>query len=175
MNTRTRTAARRMAAVALMLIAAFTQATAQQGAPPVGCMDAALRTQALTIKEHYQKQGFDLFRDAMFTMERDQQMPVILTLERGQIYEVVFIAHPQFKSMMLRLFDGQDNNLKELEAVRNRDQPNYLIYTFTPTKTDNYLIMSSQNTKLRQMCGAFFILKADPKKAGNDVKHYTGG
>lgn len=165
----------RMAAVAAVLTTLTFSAGAQQAAPPLGCMDGAIRTQAQTIKEHYQKQGFDLYRDAMFTMERDQQVPVILTLQRGQIYEIIFVAHPAFKSMKLNIFDGQDERVKELEGVRNRDQPNYLIFSFTPTKTDNYLIMSEQNTKLRQMCGSFFVLKADPKKAGNEVIHYSGG
>lgn len=144
------------------IFATADETRAQQGQPKVGCMDQQIRLQADEIKQHYIAQGMEVMRDAMLSMESQTPYPVMLNLERGQLYQVVFVAHPEATRLFLELYDGADRKMKEIMQSYGRGQPTYVTFTFMPEVSDLYMFVMRQKWKTKDMCGSFSILK--PKK-----------
>lgn len=139
----------------------------------VGCMDKNVRLQADEIKQHYTAQGFTVYRDAMLNMQSDEPLPVVMSMAKGQLYQIIFVGIPAEWKMKMEIFDGGDNKVDEQFVMRSRQQPNYILYTFTPQQSDNYLFTFLQKLKHEQMCGSVTILKLSPDHASAVIKPYT--
>ena len=145
----------------LAFIASFTT-IAQR--PNVGCMDKNIRLQADEIKQHYTAQGFVVYRDAMLNMESQVPSSVIVELEKGEMYQIIYVGTPEVYRMNLEMFDQSENKLLERFVFKNRQQPNYILVNFIPERTDAYLFSMQQKLKNRRMCGSFCILRMGPDK-----------
>jgi len=155
------------AAICFSTIFTAQQAAAQKNtSASVGCVDPAIRTQAQEIKQHFQKQGFVVYRDAMISMSSMEPYPVIVQLQKGQFYQIIFVGNTADSKMRIDIYNGQDQKMDEKLVMRNRDQPNYISYSFIPETTDTYMFMLLQRLKNKDMCGSFTImqLKTDSNK-----------
>ncbi|XZF14820.1 hypothetical protein ACTHGU_01675 [Chitinophagaceae bacterium MMS25-I14] len=141
----------------------------------VGCMDPSIRLQSQEIKQHFLKQGFVVYKDAMISMSSMEPYPVIVELQRGQFYQIIFIGNIGDSKMRLEVYNGHDQKIDEKLVMRNREQPNYITYSFVPEQTDSYLFTLMQKMKNKDMCGSFTILqlKSD-KKEPAPVVPYEG-
>ena len=155
-------------AAALLSIPGF-HARAQKAAPPkVGCMDAQIRLQADEIKQHFLAQGMEVFRDAMIGMESQVPYPVMINLQQGQLYQIIYVAHPEATRLFLDVYDGTDRKVKEIMQSYGRGQPTYVSFTFVPETSDMYMFVARQKWKNNDMCGSFTILK--PKAGTKSVQ-----
>lgn len=139
---------------------------AQQNAS-VGCMDASIRLQSQEIKQHFLKQGFEVYKDAMISMSSMEPYPVIVDLQKGMFYQIIFVGNVGDSKMKMEVYDGHDTKLDEKLVMRNRDQNNFISYSFTPEQSDTYMFLLLQKMKAKDMCGSFTILKlkGDQKNA----------
>ena len=140
--------------------------------PVVGCIDRSVRLQADEIKRHYTDQGFTVYRDAMINMESMVPSQVMLELQRGKTYLVVFVGHPAAQRMNLEVWNSDDHKIGEKSTARNREQPNYIIYNITPASTDAYLIIVMQKLKQEHMCGSISILGLETNGKEVAIKPY---
>lgn len=151
-------------------------ATAQKSASnaSVGCIDPAIRAQAQDIKQHFQKQGFVVYRDAMISMSSMEPYPVVVQLQKGQFYQIIFVGNAMDSKIRIDIYNGADQKIDEKLVMRNRDQPNYISYSFIPESTDAYMFMLLQRLKNKEMCGSFTImqLKTDNKQQPTPVTQY---
>ena len=154
------------------LIALFASFTAIAQRPTVGCIDKSIRLQADEIKHHYTDQGFAVYRDAMVNMESMTPMPVMVEMQKGYLYQIVFVGHSAVSRIKMEVFDGGDHKVDEKFVMRNRQQPNYLIYTFSPQRSDTYLFTFMQKLKNENMCGSLCILKMDSNKKQAEIKPF---
>ena len=160
-------------AIALLSACSFL-AHAQKSAPPkVGCMDAQIRLQADEIKQHFLAQGMEVFRDAMIGMESQIPYPVMINLQRGQLYQIIYVAHPQATRMFLDIYDGQDRKMKEIMQSFGRGQPTYISFSFVPETSDMYMFVARQKWKDNDMCGSFTILKPKAGASSIQLRQYT--
>ena len=150
-----------------------TQQQQNENPSGLGCIDPVVRLQAQNIKDHYTKQGFTIFKDAMVSIESMTQYPVIVGLKQGELYQICYVANPSYQNMHMTLYDGNDVIIDKRDNFKNREEPNYFIMPFTPTSTDEYLITIIQKIKNKTLCGNFFILRADPSKTPETVEPYT--
>lgn len=146
---------------------------AQQKAS-VGCIDGAIRLQAQEMKDYYLKQGFEVFRDAMISMSSMEPYPVIVQLQKGTFYQIIFVGNTADSKIKLELYDGHDNKLDEKTVERNREQPNYISYSITPENSDTYMFMLMQKLKNKEMCGSFTILQLKSDKKNVSITPYQG-
>jgi hypothetical protein len=158
------------AAFCFSAICTTQQAVAQKGNPSasVGCVDPAIRTQAQEIKQHFLKQNFVVYRDAMISMSSMEPYPVIVQLQRGVLYQIVFVGNAADSKMRIDIYNGADQKMDEKLVMRNRDQPNYISYSFVPEQTDTYMFMLTQKLKNKDMCGSFTIMQLK-SQAGKPV------
>ena len=167
----------------LLAVVAFvavfhTDAAAQQKEPAtaaVGCIDPAIRLQGDAIKQHYVSQGFKVYRDAMLNMESMTPFPVVVQLNRGQLYQIIYVGHPAATNHRMVLYDGSDRQLDE-QAVSRRhgsEPTNYIIYSFVPERTDMYMFTFLSRLKREKMCGSLCIVAVDGNKSGLKYMPYT--
>lgn len=157
----------RFAVLFMALLSLGSSAFSQQ--TRVGCVDKNIRLQADEIKQHYVQQGFTVFRDAMISMESMSPAPVVVQLTKGQLYQVIFVANENASKMRLEIFNGRDQKIEEKTASRNREQPNFIQFSFIPNQSDNFLFVLMQKWKAKDVCGSFCILKANAEP-GKEVK-----
>jgi hypothetical protein len=156
---------------------AFTNtvsAQAKQAEPLVGCVDPSVRQLAEHIKHHYTDQGFITARDAMIHMKSLDAFPVMLELKKGQLYQIIYVGQANGTVHKMVLYDGNDNVLKEKEIYKQKGElpGNYIIFEFTPDRTDTYLLMVMTKLKNKDFCGSITILTPDPAKGHIDYKPF---
>lgn len=163
---------RSLFACALFAAAFSPSLKAQTAGSRLGCRDAVVRQQAEEIKQHYLSQGFELLRDAMITMNSQEPFPVTIQLNRGSLYQIVFVANKDAQRLKMEVYNSADELLGERTGLK--DQPNYLIYTFSPERTDMYFLSIMQRLKSKEgLCGSLFILRLAKEQA--TVVPYSGG
>ena len=145
-----------VAAATVLLIFSFSNSKAQDQ-PNVGCIDKAIKLQAEDVKQGFIKQGLTVYRDAMIGMESQTPFPIEVKLVQGHLYEFLFVGSLD-ASTKLELFDGEDQNVGS-KSLAKGEAPGYIIYSFTPSKTDMYLLMLTQKLKHGTMCGSFTIME----------------
>jgi hypothetical protein len=153
----------------VLLIVPFSVQAQRQS---VGCMDKGIRLQADEIKQHYVNQGCGVYRDAMLNMSSMTPSPVVVQLEKGEMYQIIFVGTLEVYRMNLEMFDANENKLIERFVFKNRQQPNYIIVNFIPERSDDYLFTLMQKLKNRDMCGSFCILKMKSDKKNALVTPY---
>jgi hypothetical protein len=123
----------------------------------IGCVDKYVRLQAEELKLGFTKHGMEVYKDANVSMHADEPYPVAVQLNKGVMYQMIFVGNMAAKEVRLELFDGEDKKMGMKET--KKDDPNYIIYSFIPEKTDMYLVVLSQRAKNKEMCSSFTILR----------------
>lgn len=118
------------------------------------CNDPLIKSTADNLKEGYLKQGMTLYQETMLDMTSMEPTPIAVRLYEGVAYQLVYVGAEHTNKLIFQLFDGKDNKIDE-QRERGKD---YLIYQFTPNKTDIYLINLYQKKGVRDMCGYFGVL-----------------
>lgn len=148
---------------------------AQDARQPVGCIDPTVRLQADAIKQHYLKQGFKVYRDAMINMESMVPFPIMVQLARGHLYEVIFVGNPRATNHRMMVYDSEDRKFDEKFTSRRHGEEatNYIIYEITPERTDAFVFEFMTRLKNENFCGSVCILAADATKGEVKYTPYT--
>lgn len=144
------------AATIILATVSFSKTFAQEQ-PNIGCIDKAVKLQAEDVKQGFIKQGMTVYRDAMINMESQTPFPIEVKLVQGHLYEFLYIGNSDANTK-LELYDGDDQNIGTRSLAKG-ESPGYIIYSFTPSKTDMYLLMLSQKLRHDTMCGSFTIME----------------
>lgn len=147
----------------LFILAFSAQVSAQTNA--VKCVDPDVQGRAENIKSTYEKQGKVVFQESMLSMTSMEPAPIAVRLQQGITYELIFVGSSQASRMMLEIFDGADKKLDH----KIEKNASHLLYTFTPNKTEVYLITLTQKKGTKNMCGYFGIMVKKPAQSGPKV------
>lgn len=150
--------------VSLFILISCSWASAQI-IPVLGCNDGAIRLQAEQIKQNFKSQGLEVYKDAMIEMESRQPSPIAVQLTKGVLYQMVYIGSKDSKKISFELFDGNDKRIEE-KTLKDPGANNLLIYSFTPDKTDLYLVILIQIKGTQNVCGSFSIMQPSTKQKG---------
>lgn len=101
--------------------------------PALGCDDKAMRIQSQQLKHDFASQGLSVYKDAMISMESHQPFPVAVQLDKGKLYQLIFIGSRDAKKISMELFDGSDKKIDE-RVIKNPKEQNFVVYSFTPEK-----------------------------------------
>lgn len=173
---------RSLVSATLILSACTAPAAAQRGSAPaeprqsVGCQDPVLRAQAVDIKKHYSEQGFKVLQDAMINMESMVPFPIMAQLQRGQLYEIIFVGQQAATNHRMVMYDGDNRKVDEKFVFKKSgvDVTNYIIYEFIPERTDLYLFEFMTRLKNKEFCGSVCIVAADRSKGEIKYTPFTG-
>jgi ssRNA-specific RNase YbeY (16S rRNA maturation enzyme) len=143
---------------------------AQKQAPRIGCKDAALLVQSTEQKESLTKQGFEVLNDAMLSMDSREEFPVVVRLQAGTYYQVVFLGNTRSKHMNLDLYDTQKEAILHKEQQPLNQTSNVISFSFTPATSGDYSFLLSQVMKQevfkarQSVCGSFTIFRLKQTK-----------
>ena len=126
----------------------------------LGCIDRDLKVQSEEPKNSFKKQGLNVFRDAMFTMQPLTPTPVGVQMVKGRMYQLIYVASKRASRADLEIFDGNDKKI--VSKRMDKGGYNYIVYSFIPDKTDLYLVVLNQKFKGKNACGSFTILHDGP-------------
>lgn len=144
----------------LVLLCCFTpQFSFAQNPQQIGCIDPAIRQQAITLKEKYAAQGFETMRDGMLGMQSEMAFPVVVNLKKGVFYQIIFISNARASKLSVESYNGNDEKIDTHSSKVKDGEPNYVSFSFMPDKTDAYLFMLMQKMKSKKICGAFVIMQ----------------
>lgn len=152
-------------ALLLLCICSSYATTAQNNAPNIGCKDATLIVQSADLKKSLIQQGFEVINDAMLSMDPRDAFPVIVRMQSGVFYQIVFIGNPRSKKMSLELFGTEKEPLMEKKLEPYNQGSNTISFSFTPATSGDYTFILNQAMKQQLFkasitaCGSFSILR----------------
>ena len=113
-----------------------------------------------SIKKVSTEQGYVLLREASVQMESEYELPVVLPMTAGTIYQFFFIGDPSSKLYEVRMYDWN-----ERQVVYKRNQwgdvdGNIISYTYTPQFSEYHMIKPVQvNKQKKKLCGYVMLMK----------------
>lgn len=128
------------------------------------CFDTTLKRQADNAKEHFAKEGYVLVREATMTMESQYEMPVIVPLTEGSLYEFVFIGDVNSKLYEVRMYDWDE---RQVVYKKNGMESNVIAYNYVPFSTEYHVIKPVQVSNIRkkkELCGYIMMFKKVKKE-----------
>jgi hypothetical protein len=131
------------------------------------CNNEAIKLIADSVKQELSKNGFSLLREASMAMESEYEMPVIVPLNDGSWYHIVFIGDVSSRLIELRMFDwnekqviyqkSKNDNIVDSDGNNN----NILSYTYAPKFSEYHMIKPVQinKKKKKDICGYIMLFK----------------
>ena len=123
--------------------------------PKTGCIDVNIQGQADGIKLGLSKQGHIMFQEGVFQMTSMEPTPIAVKMSQGISYQLIFVGSENSNRMIMELYDGKD---RKIDEKVERGSSNSIVYTFTPSKTDIYLVTLIQKRATKDMCGYFGVM-----------------
>jgi len=148
----------------IFLYSGATFAQQQQPQANIGCMDKTIIVKANGLMQAFKNQGMETYKDAMVTMSSETPFPVAVQLDKGVLYQLIFVGSLESSKTKMELYDGEDKRIAQ-KILKKGQEPGYIIYSFMPDKTDMYLVVLSQKWKNKNMCGSFSIMQQPNKNA----------
>jgi hypothetical protein len=131
------------------------------------CNNEAIKRQADSMKAELTKLGFAVIREASMSMESEYEMPVIVPLNDGDWYHVVFIGDESSRLIELRMFDWNEKQVIYQKSKNDHivdpdgNNDNILNYTYIPKFSEYHMIKPVQinKKKKKDICGYIMLFK----------------
>lgn len=113
-----------------------------------------------SLKKVYAAQGFSLLREASMTMESEYEMPIVLPMTQGTLYQFIFIGDPTSRLYEVRMYDWSEKQVIYKKNQWGDVDGNIISYDYVPKFTEYHMIKPVQvNKNKKKMCGYVMLLK----------------
>lgn len=125
------------------------------------CQDDLINKQVDSLKNTYGKDGFVLLKEASITMESEYEMPVIVPLTQGSLYQFVFIGDYTSKLYEVRMFDWDEKQVVFQQKRWGDIDGNVISYSYTPKLSEFHMMKPVQvnKQKKKNLCGYVMLFK----------------
>ncbi|TMI74219.1 MAG: hypothetical protein E6H09_04670 [Bacteroidetes bacterium] len=125
------------------------------------CKDDLISKQADSLKTLYSKDGFSLLKEASITMESQYEMPVIVPLNKGSLYQFVFIGDYTSRLYEVRMYDWEENQVAFQQKRWGDVDGNIISFYYVPGRTEFHMMKPVQvnKTKKKGLCGYVMLFK----------------
>jgi hypothetical protein len=125
------------------------------------CKDDLISKQADSLKIVYAKDGFVLLKEASIAMESQYEMPVIVPLNKGSLYQFVFIGDYTSRLYEVRMYDWQENQVAFQQKRWGDVDGNIISFFYVPQLSEFHMIKPVQvnKTKKKGLCGYVMLFK----------------
>jgi hypothetical protein len=125
-----------------------------------GCSDLYIIHQADSVKQEFSKQGFIVVKEASMTMASEFEIPVIIPLTEGTLYQFVFIGDASSKSYEVRMFDWDEKQVAYQKKQLGDVDGNVISYSYIPKLSEYHMMKPVQvNNGKKNCCGYVMLLK----------------
>lgn len=113
-----------------------------------------------SLKNLFSSEGFVVLREASMSMQSEYEMPIVVPMTQGALYEFVFIGDPSSKLYEVRMFDWNEKQVVYQKKMWGDVDGNIISYAYTPQFTEYHMIKPVQvNKTKKKLCGYVLLLK----------------
>jgi hypothetical protein len=125
------------------------------------CKSVTIQSQVDSLKSLFAKDGFVVLKEASITMESEYEMPVIVPLQQGSLYNFVFIGEPTSRLYEVRMFDWSEKQVVYQKKLWGDIDGNIISYSYIPKFTEFHMMKPVQINKKqkRNLCGYVMLFK----------------
>ena len=125
------------------------------------CNDTSIQKQVDSLKKLFAAQGFSVMREASIMMESEYEMPVVIQLQQGSLYQVVFIGDYTSKLYEVRMYDWDEKQVAYHKKQWGDVDGNVISYSYIPKFTEFHMIKPVQVNKKKKkgLCGYVMLLQ----------------
>ncbi|MBA2329520.1 MAG: hypothetical protein H0V91_07870 [Flavisolibacter sp.] len=125
------------------------------------CKSVTIQTQVDSLKTLFAKDGFVVLKEASITMESEYEMPVIVPLQQGSLYNFVFIGEPTSRLYEVRMFDWNEKQVVYQKKLWGDIDGNIISYSYIPKFTEFHMMRPVQINKKQKknLCGYVMLFK----------------
>ena len=123
--------------------------------------DEFINKQVDSLKNFYGKDGFILLKEASITMESEYEMPVIVPLTQGSVYQFIFIGDYTSKLYEVRMFDWDEKQVVFQQKKWGDVDGNVISYSYVPKISEFHMMKPVQvnKQKKKNLCGYVMLFK----------------
>jgi hypothetical protein len=148
-------------AVFVLLFAVFGYSVmAQEVIKQESCDISSMRNAIDSLKNIYSSQGFVVLREASMTMQSEYEMPIVVPMNQGSLYEFVFIGDPTSRLYEVRMYDDNEKQVIYKKNMWGDVDGNIVSYAYIPQFSEYHMIKPVQvNKNKKKLCGYVLLLK----------------
>lgn len=156
----------------ILLLAVFitaSQSFSQDVIRLKSCSNEMISKQVDSLKELYGKDGYLLLKEASINMESEFEMPVIVPLTQGSMYQFVFIGDYTSKLYEVRMFDWQERQVVFKQKKWGDIDGNVISYNYVPQFSEFHMMKPVQvnKKKKKDLCGYVMLFKRTASDTGS--------
>jgi len=133
------------------------------------CNSESIQRQADSVKQLLGNSGFSILREASITMESEYEIPVIVPMTEGVLYQFVFIGDVKSNTYEVRMYDYSEKQVVYQKKRWGDVDGNVISYSYIPKTSEYHMIKPSQVNSLQKknLCGYVMLFKksADTEKS----------
>jgi hypothetical protein len=125
------------------------------------CENAFIKKQSDSLKQIFSAGGFVILREAMVAMESEYELPIIVPMNQGTWYQVVFIGDINSNTYEVRMYDYDERQVVYKKNRWGDVDGNIITYSYIPKMSEYHMIKPVQvNSKQKKnLCGYILLLK----------------
>ena len=113
-----------------------------------------------SLKKIFSSKGYSVLREASMTMESEYEMPIILPMTQGTLYQFIFIGDPTSRLYEVRMYDWSERQVVYKKNQWGDVDGNIISYPYVPNVTEYHMIKPVQvNKNKKKLCGYVLLLK----------------
>jgi len=147
--------------VLLTMILSILSVNSQEVIKVKSCSDQLIAHQVDSLKKLYADDGFVLMKEASITMESEYEMPVIVPLNQGSLYQFVFIGDYTSRLYEVRMFDWNEKQVVFKQNKWGEIDGNVISYAYQPQFSEFHMMKPVQvnKQKKKNLCGYVMMFK----------------
>lgn len=133
-----------------LILCMYQSISAQQTASYTTTTNAQISKQVDSLKEALAKDGYTLLKEAAMNMESEYEIPVIVPLTQGSMYQFVFIGDYSSRLYEVRMFDWQERQVIFRQKKWGEIDGNIISYTYVPQFSEFHMMKPVQVNKKKK-------------------------
>jgi len=114
--------------------------------------------QADSIKQDLYSKGFIVVKEAFMEMESQYEMPIVVPLNQGTLYQFVFIGDMTSKLYEVRMYDWEERQVVYEKKQWGDVDGNVISYSYIPQFSEYHMIKPVQVNKTKKQLYGYAIL-----------------
>ncbi|OLE57148.1 MAG: hypothetical protein AUG74_18405 [Bacteroidetes bacterium 13_1_20CM_4_60_6] len=125
------------------------------------CENISIQKQVDSLKQFYSRDGFQVLKEASIMMESEYEMPVVVPLQQGSWYQIVFIGDITSKLYEVRMYDWDEKMVVYQKKMWGDVDGNIIAFSYIPQFSEFHMIKPVQinKQKKKNLCGYVMLLK----------------
>jgi hypothetical protein len=135
------------------------------------CDNSMIEHQVDSLKLLYNKDGFVLLKEASVAMESQYELPVIVPLAEGGLYQFVFVGDYTSKLYEVRMYDWNEKMVVYQKKQWGDVDGNVISYSYIPKFTEYHMMKPVQVNKNKKtnLCGYVMLFKKTKQESNASI------